>query len=74
MSSTNRNAKSGSIQDTAAERWSRLYVDVRASYGRAAIQAAFMIFNPRAPAKKCSCTGIGSTDARRTRFGDDTNQ
>ena len=36
--------------------------------------ALFMIFNPRAPAKKCSCTGIGSTDARRTRFGDDTNQ
>ena len=31
MSSTIRNAKqSVSIQDTAAERWSRLYVDVRA--------------------------------------------
>ena len=29
-----------SIQDTAAERLSRLYVDVRASYGLAAIQAA----------------------------------
>ena len=42
MSSTIRNAKqSVSIQDTVAERWSRLYVDVRASYGRAAIQAAF---------------------------------
>ena len=43
MSSTIRNAKSGSIQDTAAERWSRLYVDVRASYGRAAIQAALLL-------------------------------
>jgi hypothetical protein len=44
MSSTIRNAKrSGSIQDTAAKRWSRLYVDVRASYGRAAIQAALLL-------------------------------
>jgi hypothetical protein len=43
MSSTIRNAESGSIQDTAAERWSRLYVDVRASYGRAAIQAALLL-------------------------------
>jgi hypothetical protein len=44
MSSTIRNAKqSVSIQDTAAERWSRLYVDVRASYGRAAIQAALLL-------------------------------
>jgi hypothetical protein len=31
------------IQDTAAERWSRLYVDVRASYGRAAIQSALLL-------------------------------
>jgi hypothetical protein len=29
--------------DTAAERWSRLYVDVRASYGRAAINAALLL-------------------------------
>jgi hypothetical protein len=44
MSSAIRNGKqSGSIQDTAAERWSRLYVDVRASYGRAAIQAALLL-------------------------------
>jgi hypothetical protein len=44
MSSTIRNAKqSVSIQDTTAERWSRLYVDVRASYGRAAIQAALLL-------------------------------
>ena len=44
LSSTIRNAKqSVSIQDTAAERWSRLYVDVRASYGRAAIQAALLL-------------------------------
>lgn len=44
MSSTIRNAKqSASIQDTAAERWSRLYVDVRASYGRASIQAALLL-------------------------------
>ena len=44
MSSTIRNAKqSVSIQDTAAERRSRLYVDVRASYGRAAIQAALLL-------------------------------
>jgi hypothetical protein len=31
------------LQDTAAERWSRLYVDIRASYGRAAIQAALFL-------------------------------
>jgi hypothetical protein len=36
-------AMTHSIQDTAAERWSRLYVDVRASYGRAAIQAALFL-------------------------------
>ena len=35
--------RSSSIQDTAAERWARLYVDVRASYGRAAIQAALLL-------------------------------
>ena len=39
-----RNAKSSnSIRDTAAERWSRLYVDVRASYGRASIQSALLL-------------------------------
>ena len=38
-----RNAKLAAIQDTAAERWSRLYADVRASYGRAAIQAALLL-------------------------------
>ena len=44
MPSSISNAKrSNSIQDTAAERWSRLYVDVRASYGRAAIQAALYL-------------------------------
>jgi len=32
-----------STQDSAAERWSRLYVDVRASYGRAAIEAALLL-------------------------------
>ena len=32
-----------SIQDTAEERWSRLYVDVRASYGRASIQSALFL-------------------------------
>src|SRR5215469_16489374 len=35
--------RSNSIQDTAAERWSRLYVDVRASYGRASIQSALLL-------------------------------
>jgi len=50
MSSTIRNAKqSVSIQDTAAERWSRLYVDVRASYGQAlllngAVSVALLAF------------------------------
>ena len=43
MSSTIRNAKQSGSIDTAAERWSRLYVDVRASYGRAAIQAALLL-------------------------------
>jgi hypothetical protein len=35
--------RSKPIQDTAAERWARLYVDVRASYGRAAIQTALYL-------------------------------
>src|SRR5262249_3143313 len=44
MQSSISNAnRSNSIQDPAAERWSRLYVDVRASYGRAAIQAALLL-------------------------------
>ncbi len=44
MPTSIRNAKSSnSIQDTAAERWSRLYVDVRASYGRASIQSALLL-------------------------------
>ena len=44
MPSSISNAKrSISAQDTAAERWSRLYVEVRASYGRAAIQAALLL-------------------------------
>jgi hypothetical protein len=30
-------------RDTAAERWSRLYADIRASYGRASIQAALLL-------------------------------
>ena len=30
-------------EDTAAERWSRLYADVRASYGRASIQSALLL-------------------------------
>jgi hypothetical protein len=32
-----------SVRDTAAERWSRLYVEVRASYGRASIQSALLL-------------------------------
>jgi len=44
MSSSISNAgRYRSLQDTAADRWSRLYVDVRASYGRAAIQAALYL-------------------------------
>jgi hypothetical protein len=44
MPTSIRNAKrSNSIRDTAAERWSRLYVDVRASYGRASIQSALLL-------------------------------
>jgi hypothetical protein len=37
--------RSNSIQDqdSAAERWSRLYVDVRSSYGRASIQSAILL-------------------------------
>ena len=30
-------------EDSAAERWSRVYVDVRASYGRASIQSALLL-------------------------------
>src|SRR6516164_5042829 len=44
MPTSIRNAKrSNSIRDTAAERWSRLYADVRASYGRASIQSALLL-------------------------------
>jgi hypothetical protein len=44
MSGSMSNARrSRSFQETAADRWSRLYVDVRASYGRAAIQAALYL-------------------------------
>jgi hypothetical protein len=44
MPTSIRNAKrSNSIRDTAAERWSRLYMDVRASYGRASIQSALLL-------------------------------
>ncbi len=44
MPTSIRNARrSKSIRDTAAERWSRLYVDVRASYGRASIQSALLL-------------------------------
>ena len=35
--------RSNSIQDTVEERWSRLYADVRASYGRASIQSALLL-------------------------------
>ena len=35
--------RSNLIQDPAAERWSRLYADVRASYGRASIQSALLL-------------------------------
>ena len=44
MPSSRSNFKSSKlIQDTAAEQWSRLYVDVRASYGRASIQSALLL-------------------------------
>ena len=35
MSSPSNTKRTYSIRDTPAERWSRLYVDVRAGYGRA---------------------------------------
>jgi hypothetical protein len=44
------------IQDTEAERWSRLYVDVRASYGRAAINAALLL-NGGASVALLACLG-----------------
>ena len=43
MASTMSRARSNRTQDTAAERWSRLYADVRASYGRASIQSAVLL-------------------------------
>jgi hypothetical protein len=44
MPTSIKNAKrSNSVRDTAAERWSRVYVDVRASYGRASIQSALLL-------------------------------
>ena len=35
--------RANAVQDTASERWSRFYADVRASYGRAAIKAAILL-------------------------------
>ena len=43
MASTMSRAGSNRAQDTPAERWSRLYADVRASYGRASIQSALLL-------------------------------
>ena len=43
MASTISRVRSTRTQDTAAERWSRLYADVRASYGRASIQSALLL-------------------------------
>jgi hypothetical protein len=43
MSSPSNTKRTYSIRDTPAERWSHLYVDVRAGYGRAAIQAALFL-------------------------------
>jgi hypothetical protein len=48
MASPSNAKRTYSIRDTPAERWSRLYVDVRAGYGRAAIQAALFL-NGSAP-------------------------
>ena len=42
-SPTSSARRSNLIQDTAEERWSRLYADVRASYGRASIQSALLL-------------------------------
>ena len=43
MASAMSRAGSNRTQDTPAERWSRLYADVRASYGRASIQSALLL-------------------------------
>ena len=43
QNSASRAKRSNSIHDTAAEQLSRVYIDVRASYGRAAIQAAILL-------------------------------
>jgi hypothetical protein len=43
MSITSDAKETNSIHDSPAERWSRLYVEVRAGYGRAAIQAALLL-------------------------------
>ena len=42
-SPTSSARRSNSIPDTAEERWSRLYADARASYGRASIQSALLL-------------------------------
>ena len=43
MPSPNNTERTYSIRDTPAERWYRLYVDVRAGHGRAGIQAALFL-------------------------------
>jgi hypothetical protein len=43
MASTMSKAGFNRTEDTPAERWSRLYADVRAGYGRASIQSALLL-------------------------------
>ena len=43
MSSTSSAKRTNPIHDSSSERWSYLYVNVRAAYGRAAIQTAILL-------------------------------
>jgi hypothetical protein len=51
MSSQSDAKRTYSVHDAPAEQWSRLYVGVRAGYGRAAIQAA--LFSTAAQPSLC---------------------
>jgi hypothetical protein len=44
ISSPSKSKRTYSTPDTPAERWSRLYVDVRAGCGRAAIKVALFLY------------------------------
>jgi hypothetical protein len=68
MSNPSNTKRTYSIGDTPAERWYGLYVDVRAGYGRAAIQAAlFLNRSALSPCQHFSAISPSPPSQRRKR-------